>query len=94
MYILVGGSGDAGYAQRDASGSPYYISEGGGGGGGSFVWEVQESPFPAIPEPSTWAMTLAGFAALGFAWRARAREGLFTKINDTILRANPTRPIW
>ena len=31
----------------------------GGGGGGTFMI--------AIPEPSTWAMMIAGFAGLGFA---------------------------
>jgi hypothetical protein len=30
----------------------------GSGGGGSFVW--------AVPEPSTWALTLLGFLGLGF----------------------------
>jgi hypothetical protein len=27
----------------------------------------------AVPEPSTWALMLAGFAALGFAYRVRRR---------------------
>ena len=32
------------------------------------------SPPPAVPEPSTWAMMLVGFAAMGFAgYRARKR---------------------
>jgi unsaturated chondroitin disaccharide hydrolase len=30
---------------------------------------------PAVPEPSTWAMMLLGFAGLGFARRRRARAG-------------------
>ena len=30
---------------------------------------------PAIPEPSTWAMMLMGFAALGMTLRGRRREG-------------------
>jgi hypothetical protein len=43
---------------------------GGGGGGGSFV-------FTAVPEPSTWAMMVAGFAFLGFAgYRKAARTPL------------------
>jgi hypothetical protein len=29
---------------------------------------------PAVPEPSTWAMMLAGFAGLGFMGYRRARE--------------------
>jgi phospholipase/lecithinase/hemolysin len=34
-----------------------------------------EGMLAAIPEPSTWAMTLLGFAALGFAGYRRARAG-------------------
>jgi hypothetical protein len=34
---------------------------------------TQESVAPSVPEPSTWAMLLTGFAALGFAYRARRR---------------------
>jgi hypothetical protein len=34
---------------------------------------TQESVAPSAPEPSTWAMLLAGFASLGFAYRARRR---------------------
>ena len=41
-----------------------------GGGGGSFVWMVP------VPEPSTWAMLVFGFAGLGLAgWRARGVVG-------------------
>jgi hypothetical protein len=40
----------------------------GGGGGGSFVWEQ------SIPEPSTWAMMLLGFAGLGFAGYRTSRR--------------------
>jgi hypothetical protein len=40
----------------------------GGGGGGSFVWDpIALPPQPvtaAVPETSTWAMMLAGFAGL------------------------------
>jgi PEP-CTERM motif-containing protein len=58
---------------------------GGGGGGGSIAFDVQESELFAgvnsgngfinitiVPEPSTWAMMLAGFAGLG--WLARQRR--------------------
>jgi hypothetical protein len=30
---------------------------------------------PAVPEPSTWAMMLLGFAGLGFAGYRTARRG-------------------
>jgi len=30
---------------------------------------------PAVPEPSTWAMMLLGFAGLGFAGYRRAKRG-------------------
>jgi hypothetical protein len=40
----------------------------GGGGGGSFVWDpTAVPPQPGVPEPSTWAMMLLGFAGLGYA---------------------------
>jgi hypothetical protein len=44
-----------------------------GGGGGGFVWDPVAIPVqPGVPEPSTWAMMLIGFAGLGYArWRAR-----------------------
>jgi PEP-CTERM motif len=34
---------------------------------------TQDSVAPSVPEASTWAMLLAGFAALGFAYRAQRR---------------------
>jgi PEP-CTERM motif len=33
--------------------------------------------FAAIPEPSTWAMMLLGFAGLGFAFRQSRRKVSF-----------------
>jgi PEP-CTERM motif len=38
-----------------------------GGGGGSFVWDPTAVPPQPVPEPSTWAMMLIGFAGLGYA---------------------------
>jgi hypothetical protein len=32
------------------------------------------NPFPAVPEPSTWAMMLIGFAGLGYASRRASRK--------------------
>ena len=60
LNIVVGGAGA-------------FNGQDGGGGGGSFVWDPTAIPAqPAVPEPSTWAMTLIGFAGLGFAgWRTK-----------------------
>lgn len=43
---------------------------GGGGEGGSLTF------FQAVPEPSTWAMMLLGFAGIGFAMRRRRNPAL------------------
>ncbi len=47
LGIVVGGAGGTA------------LDHGAGGGGGSFVWIVSA---PIVPEPSTWAMMLLGFA--------------------------------
>jgi hypothetical protein len=68
LDILVGGSGE----DYNSSGSPGYSGD---GGGGSFVWDPTAIPAqPAIPEPSTWAMLLLGFAGVGWIGRRRARR--------------------
>ncbi len=36
--------------------------------------ELHDYPLLGVPEPSTWAMLLAGFAGLGFAGRCTARQ--------------------
>ena len=42
-----------------------------------FASEIQFLGVPsAVPEPSTWAMMLIGFAALGFAARERKRKSV------------------
>lgn len=65
LGIVVGEAGIDGALEGNSSTA--------GGGGGSFVWIVSGPGI--VPEPSTWAMTLLGFAGLGWAgWRrARAR---------------------
>ena len=76
-----GYSGGRGFAANGA-GSPV-----GYGGGGSIAFDVQESELfggvksgngfiniAIVPEPSTWAMMLAGFAGLGWLARQRRRK--------------------
>ena len=51
----------------------------GGGGGGSFVFGATTFAMilisiTIVPEPSTWAMTLAGFAGLGWLAHMRRRK--------------------
>ena len=71
-------------AAASANGAPLGY---GGGGGGSIAIGVQESELFAgvnsgngfiniaiVPEPSTWAMMLAGFAGLGWLARQRRRK--------------------
>jgi hypothetical protein len=49
----------------------YLLTESGVGDGFGFDFGVGG----AVPEPSTWAMMLLGFAGLGFAGYRRARKG-------------------
>ena len=55
----------------------------GGGEGFSFDYVARTPPVP-VPEPSTWAMMLLGFAGLGYAGIA-AQEG-------AMLRSLPSPP--
>ena len=77
------GGGGGGFASAP-NGTPLGY---GGGGGGSIAIGVQESELFAgvnsgngfiniaiVPEPSTWAMMLAGFAGLGWLARQRRRK--------------------
>ena len=48
---------------------PAVIGGGGGGGGG-----IEINLAPAVPEPATWLMMIAGFGVLGFALRRRRRQ--------------------
>jgi hypothetical protein len=43
-------------------------------GDGSVTIDLISSPPPTAPEPSTWAMALAGFGGLGWLARLRARK--------------------
>jgi uncharacterized membrane protein len=43
---------------------------------------VGSSTIASIPEPSTWAMMLAGFAGLGFAGYRRAKAGGALKLTN------------
>jgi PEP-CTERM motif len=62
-----------------ANGDPAFILAGFTRSGADFdksIWfaTTAESEVAAVPEPSTWAMMLAGFAGLGFVGYRRARE--------------------
>jgi PEP-CTERM motif len=46
-------------------------------GGNVNVNDITISPAAAVPEPSTWAMLLLGFAGLGFAFRQSRRKITF-----------------
>jgi PEP-CTERM motif-containing protein len=61
LEIVVGGAGGTA------------LDHGAGGGGGSFVWILST---PVVPEPSTWAMMLLGFAGLGFVGYRKSRKAV------------------
>jgi hypothetical protein len=83
----LGGGGGSGFSGGGGGGGDY---EGGGGGSylaSLFTDQVLKAGVnngdgsisinllpPAVPEPSTWAMTLAGFAGLGWLMRTRGRK--------------------
>ena len=68
------------------------VDHGAGGGGASFVWIVSA---PVVPEPSTWAMMLLGFAGLGFAgYRASRRTGVAAASPSWFIEnARPREPV-
>jgi hypothetical protein len=68
LDIAIGGGGESS------------LGGGGGGGGGTFVWAA--TAVPAIPELSTWAMILIGFAGLGCAGYRRRRNTIFLEFKD------------
>jgi PEP-CTERM motif len=53
----------------------YVFGWGSGAHADTFTIDVVASPPPAVPEPSTWAMMLIGFAGLGYA-AARRKAAL------------------
>jgi hypothetical protein len=79
------GGGSGGYSGGGGGGGQFNLTDGGGGGGGgSFFNTTVSTNFSpqaganpndgfvslVVPEPSTWAMMLTGFASLGaMAWR-------------------------
>ena len=53
-------------------------------------------PVPGVPEPSTWAMMLIGFAGLAFAFRLSRRKDAPAVLEDSVLwlgREGGTRPV-
>jgi hypothetical protein len=83
----VGGGGGGGFSGGGGGGGAHFGY--GGGGGGSYLASLFTGQvltggvnsggdgsisITAVPEPSTWAMTLAGFARLGWLARMRGRK--------------------
>jgi hypothetical protein len=57
-----------------------YQSTGANANGSGIGTVVSDNPPPAVPEPATWAMMLAGFGATGFAMRRARRKNLLAQI--------------
>jgi hypothetical protein len=53
---------------------------GGGGGGTTPSDNPEKPPVPAVPEPSTWAMLIIGFGAIGSALRRRRRDQILASV--------------
>jgi hypothetical protein len=85
-----GGAGYSGGGGGSGAKNPYYNGYGGGGGGSAFGGPIFNQKSDAgvnfgegyasvrlvVPEPSTWVMTLAGFAGLGWlAWLRNRKLG-------------------
>jgi hypothetical protein len=84
---LNGGGGGGGFSGGGGTGGGIETGGGGGGGGGSFIIGRATDTFGLtganagdgyasivmVPEPSTWAMILAGFSAMGVMLTRRAR---------------------
>jgi hypothetical protein len=63
---------NATFASLGMTPGEYVYSWGSGEHADTFTINIAASPPPAVPEPSTWAMMLIGFAGLGLAgWRHR-----------------------
>jgi PEP-CTERM motif len=85
---LGGGGGGSGFSGGGGGGGGAAGGGGGGGGGGSYLASLFKDQvlkagvnsgdgsisITAVPEPSTWAMMLAGFAGLGWLARTRGRK--------------------
>jgi hypothetical protein len=85
---LGGGGGGSGFSGGGGGGGGSAGGGGGGGGGGSYLASLFKDPvltaganrgdgsisIAAVPEPSTWAMMLAGFAGLGWLAHMRRRK--------------------
>jgi hypothetical protein len=84
-----GGGGGSGFSGGGGGGGALQIPGAGGGGGGSYLASVFTDQvlttgggsradgsisITAVPEPSTWAMMLMGFAGLGWLAQTRRRK--------------------
>jgi hypothetical protein len=63
---------NATFASLGATPGTYTWTWGSGAHADSFTLQIGAA---AVPEPSTWAMMLLGFAGLGFAGHRKARNG-------------------
>jgi hypothetical protein len=64
-----------GYSQS-STGSPSLFFTDAASGGSGLVTVENVTPTPGVPEPSTWAMLLLGFAGLGFAGYRASRKSV------------------
>jgi hypothetical protein len=65
-----------GYSQSSTGSASLFFTDAANGGSGS-VTVQNVTPTPGVPEPSTWAMMLLGFAGLGFmAYRRKSKPVL------------------
>src|SRR5262249_9922693 len=58
---------------------PFYFFTVFPGNSGNVLIANVSADVPGVPEPSTWAMMLIGFAGLGFAFRQSRRRGSFAQ---------------
>jgi hypothetical protein len=71
IYLAAGGGGGGSF---DGGTNPFFHGNINGGNGQVVILDIDGAGAPPVPEPSTWAMMAAGFAALGLAGLRRRRK--------------------